>query len=100
MPRPNFEVINGGRTTSKRLCDTCEHGVILRGASESEELVYCNEMMRPVAIQVVECNRYKEGGTPSLWDMRQIAWVLNTDPNRQKIGFQADDLLADFDFED
>ncbi len=36
---------------------------------------------------VIECNRYVDRKQPSLWDMRQIAWVLDTDSKRQRIGF-------------
>jgi hypothetical protein len=61
--------------------------VIRRGASESDENVYCSVTRRGVGIRVVECNEYEDRSQPSLWDMRQIAWVLQTDSRRQRIGF-------------
>ena len=82
----NIKVMNGARA-EKRLCDTCSAGIVMRGASANEESIFCEEMERMVAIHVVECNRYKEGGVPSLWDLREIAWVLNVDSRRRKIGF-------------
>ncbi|HET8550108.1 MAG TPA: hypothetical protein VFL57_18990 [Bryobacteraceae bacterium] len=42
---------------------------------------------REVEICVIECSRYVNRSEPSLYDMRQIAWVLQTDSRRQKIGF-------------
>jgi len=83
----NIKVINGTRAGEKRLCDTCSEGIVMRGASANEEAVFCEEMRRHVPIHVVECNRFKQGGQPSLWDLREIAWVLNVDSRRQKIGF-------------
>jgi hypothetical protein len=42
---------------------------------------------RALDMRVVECSRYGNRSEPSLYDMRQIAWVLQTDSRRQKIGF-------------
>lgn len=72
---------------SPRLCDTCQYGVVRRGAPESDEQIYCTYTKQHLARAVVECNRYIDRNLPSLWDMRQIAWVLDTDTRRQRIGF-------------
>jgi hypothetical protein len=82
----HLQILEIPNQEDRRLCDACEHGVILRGAQAGEELVYCNEMKRPVPIHVVECNRFKEGGLPALYDMREPE--------------DADDLLADFDLDE
>ena len=58
-----------------------------RGPSDSDERIYCTLMERNVGMRVVECSRYADRSRPSLWDMRQIAWVLQTDSKRQKKGF-------------
>jgi hypothetical protein len=72
---------------SPRLCDTCQYGVVRRGAPESDEEIFCTLTEQRLARAVVECNRYLDRTLPSLWDMRQIAWVLDTDSKRQRIGF-------------
>jgi Arc/MetJ-type ribon-helix-helix transcriptional regulator len=36
-----------------------------------------------------ECNRQVDGTQPSLWGMRQIAQVLDTDSKRGRIGFHS-----------
>lgn len=83
-----LKVLNGTRSLlAPRLCDSCEYGVVRKGASESDEHVFCNHIRRGVKIRVVECNQYQDRALPSLWDMRQIAWVLQTDSKRQKVGF-------------
>lgn len=83
-----LKVLEGTRSLhAPRLCDTCSHGVIRRGASESAENIYCTLIRRGVHERIVECNEYQDRSQPSLWDMRQIAWVLQTDSRRQRIGF-------------
>jgi hypothetical protein len=70
-----------------RLCDKCQHGLVRRGASESDERIYCNFMAQDIRTTVVECNRFEDRNAPSLWALREIAWVLKTDSKRQKVGF-------------
>lgn len=83
-----LKVLNGTRSDqAPRLCDTCQSGVVRRGAAESDEHIYCNFIRREVRMRVVECNAYSDRSQPSLWDLRQMAWVLDTDSKRQQIGF-------------
>jgi len=83
-----LKILNGTRSPdAPRLCDTCHYGVIRRGAAESDEQIYCSVTKADVLTRVIECNRYADRSTPSLWDLQQIAWVLHTDSKRQKIGF-------------
>lgn len=83
-----IRVLNGTRSLhAPRLCDTCQNGVVTRGSSESDEKVHCMVLRHRVTQRIVECNQYVDRSQPSLWDMRQIAWVLQTDAKRQKIGF-------------
>jgi len=83
-----LKIMSGTRSPeSPRLCDTCDSGMVHRGAAESDEHVYCTIIERQVHTRVVECNRYQNRSRPSLWDLRQIAWVLRTDARRQPMGF-------------
>ena len=83
-----LKILNGTRSLqAPLLCDTCSYGVIRRGAADSEEEIYCTVISRRVRMRVVECSSYANRAEPSLWDMRQIAWVLHADSKRQKIGF-------------
>ena len=70
-----------------RLCDSCSEGVVMRGPADSEETVYCSVLRKSVQMQVTECNRYVDRAQPALWAMKEIAWVLEADSRRQKIGF-------------
>ena len=83
-----LKVLKGTRSAhTPRLCDTCRSGVVRRGAADSDEQIYCTIVEREVRTRVVECNRYVDRTQPSLWDLRQIAWVLRTDNKRRAIGF-------------
>jgi hypothetical protein len=83
-----LKVLGGTRSPhARRLCDSCQTSVVTRGAPDSDEEIFCTITSRRLARAVVECNRYVDRNQPSLWDMRQIAWVLDTDPRRQRIGF-------------
>lgn len=83
-----LKIMNGTRSSSiPRLCDTCQSGLVRKGAAESDERIYCLITERDVETRVVECNRYVDRAQPSLWEMKQIAWVLNTESKREAIGF-------------
>jgi hypothetical protein len=84
----SLKIFGGTRSPSApRLCDTCRSGIVTRGASESDEQVHCTMMEEPIRRKVVECSRYVNRTLPSLWDLQQIAWVLDIDSKRQRIGF-------------
>ena len=83
-----IKIFQGTRSSeSARLCDSCSNGVVMRGEAESEERVYCMLMERRLEMRVTECNRYLDRSQPPLWAMKEIAWVLQSDTKRQKIGF-------------
>ncbi len=84
-----IKVFQGTRTVdAPRLCDSCSSGVVMRGAADSEEYVYCTMLKNSIAIRVTECNRFEDRAEAPLWAMKEVAWVLDIDSRRQKIGFQ------------
>jgi hypothetical protein len=83
-----IKVFQGTRSLdAPRLCDSCSNGVVMRGAANSEEHVFCSLMDKAIQMRVTECNRYVDLAQPALWAMKEIAWVLEADSKRQKIGF-------------
>ncbi len=83
-----IKVFHGTRSIdAPRLCDSCESGLISRGAAESEENVFCLLMERRVTARVTECSRYVDRTHPPLWALKELAWVLHADSKRKKIGF-------------
>jgi hypothetical protein len=83
-----IKVFQGTRSIdAPRLCDSCESGLIMRGAASSEEHVFCLCMKQTVRTRVTECNQFVDRTQPKLWALREIAWVLHVDAKRRKIGF-------------
>ena len=83
-----IKVFQGTRSIdAPRLCDSCERGLITRGAADSEERVFCMRMKQMVTTRVTECNQYVDRAQPPLWALKEIAWVLHVDSKRQSIGF-------------
>ena len=72
-----LKIMNGTRSSSTPR----------KGTADSDERIYCLIMERDLKTRVVECNRYVDRSAPSLWEMKQIAWVLNTESKREAIGF-------------
>lgn len=88
MSQVIFKIFQGTRSqNAPRLCDSCHSGLVTRGPSANEETVYCDWAEKTVRMRVTECNRYTDRALPSLYEMRKIAWVLETNGNRQGIGF-------------
>ena len=83
----SFKIVNGTRPDGRRLCDSSCYSVVMRGAAESQEMVYCSYMQRTVTMSVVECNRYCSTVDPTLEDMQKIAVMLRSDMKRLNIGF-------------
>jgi len=84
----SLKVLRGTRGTA-RLCDTCASAMIIRGPAESQEAVQCNAFEGPLpTYPVVECNHYTKRNEPSLFDMRQTAWILETKQGGRQIGFK------------
>ena len=72
------------------LCETCRYATVARGRTLQEEVVFCGHMPftdRRVRFAVTSCSDYSDLRRPSLYEMEEIAWVLRSDPSRERIGF-------------
>jgi hypothetical protein len=87
MSSVKLKIFNGTRPDSRRLCDTCSYGLVMRGAADSEEYVHCSWMERSVTICAVECNRFSSRVEPGLEEMKAIALTLRSDMRRLNVGF-------------
>ena len=84
----SIKVFHGTRSVdAPRLCDSCENGLITRGAADSEERVFCLRMKQRLTMRVTECNQFEDRGQPQLWALKEIAWILHVDSKRKPIGF-------------
>lgn len=92
--------IHGGTApgNSGSLCHSCRHATIVRGSSQSEEVIECARVSseKPINFAVKFCTKYSDRAMPSLDHMEDIAWILRTDVKRRQVGFvRPSDLLVD-----
>lgn len=81
------KVRNGTRSDEKRLCDTCAYSHIMKGAADSKEVIYCQKTGHYIKFRVVDCNQYYSKNATSLGSFYEIAWVLQSDKKKGKLGF-------------
>jgi hypothetical protein len=84
-------VKNGTPLHGAPLCETCVYAHIARGFRESEELVLCarHEPVHRVPFRVRECSGYLDKTRDSLYEMKQIAWLLAPRGPKRAAGFMA-----------
>lgn len=70
----------------KDLCLSCKSVTYIQGHMEKEVIKHCTILGDVVNFLVYNCTDYKNKAAVSLYDMREIAWVLRTDKHQQ-IGF-------------
>lgn len=80
------KIREGTRSDSTDLCRTCTRCTIIRGSAESQERRFCRAMDKHLTYLVADCNMYYNKDLPSLEDLQQTAWILETTKAR-KIGF-------------
>jgi len=92
--------IRGGTADhgQRSLCETCRWSTVVRGTRLGDEIVDCSQLSwrnQRVPFPVVSCSGYGDRRRPSLREMEEIAWILRSDPQRNKIGFVQSNRLSD-----
>ena len=79
------------------LCQTCRYATIVRGSTLSDEIIECASLYGRgrITFPVTYCTSYSDRRQASIREMEEIAWVLRTDTNRNKIGFVRASNLRD-----
>jgi hypothetical protein len=85
----SVQVKNGTPLHGPSLCETCSHGLILKGYRLSEELAMCRaiEPVLPLPFPVRECTNYLDKTRENLYDMRQAAWTISPERGKKTAGF-------------
>lgn len=80
------------RDVPRSLCESCKHATIVVG--ERRRVVECELLCHSgpdgkgiITFEVRECSAWLDKNHPSLVELESIAWILRTDPKRNKIGF-------------
>lgn len=70
------------------LCATCRNAHRISGESLDQETTFCTlpEPSRLISFKVHHCNKYSDERLPSLYSMKEIAWVVRTDVKTRQIG--------------
>lgn len=80
--------IKGGTTKGQtNLCKTCRESMITRDRNNHEVTLCLYSRVRQITAPIAECNKYDNMSMPSLYDLKQIAWSVETDKKSSKIGF-------------
>jgi hypothetical protein len=71
------------------LCLTCRFTTVIRGERLRDEIVACSWLSARsrITFPVPFCTGYSDRRQASLREMEETAWVLRSDPRRNKIGF-------------
>lgn len=73
----------------KTLCESCDAGIVTE-AADNVVRAWCGQRGTPIRVpnMIEKCSSYKQKGEPSLYDLKEIAWMLITDKKGNKIGFK------------
>lgn len=91
--------VEGGtaREDGPPLCGSCHYASIAKGAAINEVVMSCSQFRRTPRFPVRACTAYLNKSHPTLHALAGIAWVLRTDPKREKIGFVSPAKLKPID---
>jgi hypothetical protein len=83
--------IHGGTAThgDPPLCHTCRFATIITGPRIHDEIVECGRLSdhARITFRVTTCSGYADRRLASIREMEEIAWILRSDPRRNKAGF-------------
>ena len=83
-----LKIIGGTPHGGTSLCVTCRNALTMKGQNLQLETLCCYHS-NPVRVRfpICECSGYDDKRLPNLYDMKSIAWNIET-RNRGKVGFQ------------
>ena len=85
---------NGTAVGTESLCVRCMNGHRQKGFRESEELLFCTyvwEAPRIVPFKVAECTNFAGRDTLTMYQMQQMALLINPASNAKSAGFTRKD---------
>ena len=83
--------VQGGTAANDEpsLCVTCRYATIIKGARLRDEITQCELLYGrvPIRFPVTSCSGYSDKRRPSVREMEDIAWILQSDAKKNEIGF-------------
>lgn len=87
------KVIGGTPIGSKSMCQTCRYAQNIRGINMQERTICVRTAPAfPITFPILTCSGYDDKRQPSLYDMEQIAWNVQS-RNRGPVGYAPDGSL-------
>jgi len=68
------------------LCGSCRYATLAE-TTNGKLLIECDWFGRHIREPIVHCSKHSDLRSPSLSDMRNTAWILQTDEKKKVIGF-------------
>lgn len=85
------------------LCDTCKYATRVKNVGQNRVGIVCSQIRKFDEVSYVypkdECGFWRDRNFVDLYDMKQVAWIVNTDKKNQ-IGFVSPKDLKDKDKSD
>jgi hypothetical protein len=81
---------DGTPVGNESLCNSCSHGLIVRGFRETEELVFCTYSFdQPIRLpfKVYKCTGHDDRNRPTWEQMEKMAIDVDPSPTRKHAGF-------------
>ncbi len=78
--------VKQGTRPSIDLCRSCSFVTLIEGPAGTQQIKRCGPLQGQVTFPVVACNQWQDRNATGLWDMQQIAWVIEMRGSRP-IGF-------------
>ena len=71
------------------LCYRCARAHIYRTKRSNDSVILCGELSGniPMPLDIVECNRFRQEGTLSIWELTQLCLDIDLSKPNRKAGF-------------
>ena len=84
--------IHGGtaKSSDSSLCITCRFATVVKGRALRDEIIECRRLSEPrnrITFPVASCTGYADRRGAAVHEMEDIAWILRSNPKRNRIGF-------------
>ena len=83
---PRIKVRNGTPNSDGSLCFSCRNAIRIK-TTHGGEYLRCGVLGEFLKKRIANCSEYEDKGKPSVYELKQIAWMLETDKVRGPVGF-------------
>lgn len=92
-----FKIQNGTMRSDVDLCGNCRWAHRMRHANSGDAVTFCNAIHGGLKIrgQIAQCSSHNDRTKPTLSDMQEIAWQLQTDKGGRTLGFHSPEQLRE-----